>query len=295
MDNWATRYYAGEDLIIWANACQKNRFIFCMRDPSSHPILQFHPRPASIIYLMSNIIVAESLKPSTSDASISSSIAIDDAKVRSKPTDQPTDKSIVSVPNGQPSQSTGDSSDILSQSLVLSDLIFGIYAIELWTYDEATGKLSNVSLGSRDEETSKRGGVGGLLLKRMTQETDPDNDYSTSEALDAFNKLTDPSRRDFLPASPTDPGVGLPGVLWAEQSSSTLGAGVNRVRRNPLLHSSGPHIGGGGGGFHSHDSIVWRDVGELANDPHQVNCTKYFHLGVRKLLILSHILILGIS
>lgn len=42
------------------------------------------------------------------------------------------------------------------------------------------------------------------------------------------------------------------------------------MRHNPLLHISGRHIGGGGGGgFHSHDSIVWRDVGELANDPHQ--------------------------
>lgn len=141
--------------------------------------------------------------------------------------------------------------DILSQSLSLTNLIFGIYAIELWHYDEQSGKLINVGLGSQDEETGQRD--AGLLLKRETQETDLDNDYSTSEAIDAFGKLTDRSRSDHLPASPVDPGVGLPGVLWAESSSAVhLGVGVRQRQAH-------------------HDGINWRDVVELANDPDQVS------------------------
>lgn len=135
------------------------------------------------------------------------------------------------------------SSNILTQSLALTDLIFGIYAIELWHYDDFSGKLINVNLGSHDEETGCRGGSGGLLLKRRTQETDPNSNYSSSEALDAFNKLTDPSRNDYIPVTPTDPGVGLPGVLWAECM---------------CMNCPCP-------------PVLWRDVGELANDPDQPN------------------------
>mmetsp|Transcript_10513 Transcript_10513/g.18456 ORF Transcript_10513/g.18456 Transcript_10513/m.18456 type:complete len:302 (-) Transcript_10513:1235-2140(-) len=176
-----------------------------------------------------------------------------------------------------------DTVDVLSQSLAVTDHIFGIYAIELWVYDESTGKLANVGLGSRDEEIGKRG--AGLLLKRRTQEADPNNDYSTPEARVAFNKLTDASRKDFLPANTTDPGVGLPGVLWAEQSSSVTRATamIHNLPRNTRLatfgqssqrhHNSERSLGGSRRGFHHHPNddggILWRNVVELANDPDQ--------------------------
>ena len=149
------------------------------------------------------------------------------------------------------------SDGILAQSLALTNIIFGIYAIELWHYDESSGKLVNVTLGSHDEEIGSYG--GGLLVKRPTQETDIDNDYFTSSALAAYNKLTDRSLDDYLPAESLDPGVGLPGVLWAE-SSSASGGGFGNLR----LHG---HHGDG----HGHDSILWRDVVEFANDPDQVS------------------------
>ena len=168
------------------------------------------------------------------------------------------------------------SADILSQSMALTNLIFGIYAVELWHFDESSGRLVNFALGSGDEETGE--GSCSLLLKRRTQETDVDNDYASMHAIDAFNQLTDPSRGDYLPADPVDPGVGLPGALWAESHSSNslnaLGEGV-RKRTNQLLHMGHLHGSTGNmsssqrGGFFHHTH--WRDVVELANDPDQVS------------------------
>ena len=201
--------------------------------------------------------------------------------------------------NDQPQSSEAATAyDILDHALSMTNLIFGIYAIELWHYDEASGKLFNVNLGSQDEETGRRSSVsGGLYIKRKPQEADLINDYATSEALDAYNNLTDSSRKGYLPPTPTDPGVGLSGALWAESSSSLpaalggLGGGMNNLgtRLAGGLHGTRQHgseriirrnnsdrnVSGGstrGLGFHSnsHDTVTWRDVSELADDPDQV-------------------------
>lgn len=143
-----------------------------------------------------------------------------------------------------------------------------MYAIELWRYDESNGKLVNVSL-SHDEEAGSNG--CGLLIKRITQEADPSNAYSTKEAVDAYEKLTDRSSPGFLPPSSLDVGVGLPGVLWAEAPSSK---GMNNTQqrtsigsrqRTSIVGSSRNLIESG-----PKDSVAWRDVEELANDPDQV-------------------------
>ncbi|KAL7534353.1 hypothetical protein ACHAWF_007020 [Thalassiosira exigua] len=184
---------------------------------------------------------------------------------------------------GGRASSAGDPcADVLSASLALTDLAFGIYAVELWRYDEATGKLVNVDLarGTAADEEAGGGGGGGLRIKRRTQESDPTNDYSTPAARDAYERLTCPSRADFLPATSVDPGVGLPGALWAEEAHSRLLGGA--VRKNLLAsvhhhgHVSHRNVAGTGGdhpaGYHgSHDGVSWRDVGELADDPDQVS------------------------
>jgi len=141
-----------------------------------------------------------------------------------------------------------DEGEILSHSLALTDHIHGLYAIELWRYDESNGKLVNISL-SHDEETSLN--CCGMLIKRITQEADPTNSYSTKEAADAYEKLTDRSSPGFLPPTSLDVGVGLPGVLWAETSPSK---GLNNPQQRAVQK----------------DSVFWRDVEELANDPDQV-------------------------
>lgn len=160
----------------------------------------------------------------------------------------------------QPASNDNRSDGILTQSLATVDLIFGIYGIELWHYDEASGKLAIVNLDeSQDEETGNSGvrNGGGLLLKRKPQETDPDNNYSTPEALDAFNNLTNASQSGYISVGSTDPGVGLAGALWAELGSGhDVGANLTRAW---------------GVGHHVHDTIQWRDVCELADDPDQVS------------------------
>lgn len=127
----------------------------------------------------------------------------------------------------------------------------------MWRYDESTGKLVNINLGPEDEESG--GGPGGLLVKRATQETDDDNDYSTPSAQTAYKKLTDASSGDYIEVNPYDPGVGLPGALWAESSAGGGGGhGLGRLG----LHG---HSNGGA----SDDGVLWRDVCELAEDPDQ--------------------------
>jgi len=114
---------------------------------------------------------------------------------------------------------------ILTQSLAVTNLIFGIYGIELWHYNEATGKLHNVNLNPQvddsgdDVETGRRSSFAdskaanklsssGLFIKHKPQEADADNDYSTNNAIEAYESLTDASRKDYEAASPVDPGVG---------------------------------------------------------------------------------------
>lgn len=114
---------------------------------------------------------------------------------------------------------------ILTQSLAVTNLIFGIYGIELWHYNEATGKLHNVNLnpqvvdGGDDVETGRRSSFAdskaanklsssGIFIKHKPQEADAENDYSTNNAIEAFESLTDTSRKDYEAASPVDPGVG---------------------------------------------------------------------------------------
>jgi len=115
--------------------------------------------------------------------------------------------------------------NILSQSLAVTNLIFGIYGIELWHYNEATGKLHNVNLNPQvdndgdDVETGRRSSFAdsmaankfsssGISIKHKPQEADADNDYSTNNAIEAYESLTDTSRKDYEAASPVDPGVG---------------------------------------------------------------------------------------
>ena len=151
--------------------------------------------------------------------------------------------------------------NILTQSLAMVDLIFGIYGIELWHYNEATGKLAIVNLNEDDDGESagvSGSGSGSFLIKRQPQETDPDNDYATPEALEAYNKLTNVTQSGYIAMNETDPGVGLSGALWAESSGGGSDAGANFNRA------------WGGIGHSGHESVVWRDVQELADDPDQV-------------------------
>ena len=111
--------------------------------------------------------------------------------------------------------------------------------------------------------------------------------------------MIDASRKDYLPANPTDPGVGLSGVLWAESSGSAHpgvlhlpkmglfrhddgGGGISSSERNlntsfrrrgsgmKMRGSVGGNLGGSFRNVKSHGQLVWRNVDELAIDPDQV-------------------------
>jgi len=149
--------------------------------------------------------------------------------------------------------------DILTQTVAISmKSLYGIYAIELWCFNEETGKLENIAL-SNDIEG---GTVEGLLLKRVTQEADEINRtyWNVDEAQESFNLLTDKSITGYVAPDPVSPGCGLPGVLWAEigkYATTGINAGIHAIG-NAIGHSA------------VSNEVHWREVDELANDPDQV-------------------------
>jgi len=148
--------------------------------------------------------------------------------------------------------------DILTQTVAISmKSLYGIYAIELWCFNEETGKLENIAL-SNDIEG---GTVEGLLLKRVTQEADEINRtyWNVDEAQESFNLLTDKSITGYVAPDPVSPGCGLPGVLWAEigkYATTGINAGIHAIG-NAIGHSA------------VSNEVHWREVDELANDPDQ--------------------------
>jgi hypothetical protein len=214
---------------------------------------------------------------------------------------------------------------ILTQSLAVTNLIFGIYGIELWHYNEATGKLHNVNLNPRNDDDEETGqatnmeNISGLLVKRKPQDADTENDYATDDAIEAYNKLIDTSRKDYVAANPTDPGVGLSGVLWAESSGSALpgvlhlpkmglfrhddgGGGGSSSERNlntsfrrrgsgmKRRGSVGGNLGGSFRNVKSHGQLVWRDVDELAIDPDQVREDTCVFISYAHIICTSYVL-----
>lgn len=116
-----------------------------------------------------------------------------------------------------------ENADIMMLKHALRDLVrfaFGIVAVSLWIADE------NEILVQPD---------GGWLV-------DPVFDLersATDDALNALEALNDPSHPDHVPAEPTMPGVGLPGILWRISTSATA------------------------------SKCTWIDLSMLANDPFQ--------------------------
>ena len=147
----------------------------------------------------------------------------------------------------------------MSQAIALCRHIVGLYGLELYHFDNATGKLVNVGLGpspdtdkaeaptEADVENQERQ-KAQLYVKRRTQESDSDNSYYSEEAAEAYERLTNRHREDYLEAAPLEPGLSLAGLLWSEMSGGQYHGGHNGV-----------------------DSLVWREVQEIADDPDQVS------------------------
>lgn len=64
----------------------------------------------------------------------------------------------------------------------------------------------------------------------------------------ALCRLTNPNHPSYITPQPTSPGVGLPGILWNESKASTTHRGISG---------------------HGKNSVAWRNVRSLAQDPDQ--------------------------
>lgn len=150
--------------------------------------------------------------------------------------------------------------DMMSQTLALCDHIIGLYGLEMFNFEYSSGKLVSVGLGpdtkSDEGDVESQNSAPRLFIKRRTQESDDENDYYTKDAAESYDRLTNQTRDDYLAASPIEPGLSVAGLLWSEMSSS---------------HG----IGQGHGG---QDSVVWRDVQEIADDPDQPYDERLQHL-----------------
>eukprot|EP01082_Thalassiosira_pseudonana_P001003 g998.t1.2.5e174188 g998 g998.t1 contig10:1155753-1157611(-) len=165
--------------------------------------------------------------------------------------------------------------DVLSQCVDASvSNIFGIYGVEVWRFDDS--KLVNVPISYSSQQTLEAGSSrGGMYLKRVPQEVDEASPCFNSESRDAFERLTNPSRLDYLAPDSVEIGVGLAGILWSNASatySTLLQHGVQSLstkihRRVGLLtgleYETQPQH------HNAADSIQWREVDAFAQDPHQ--------------------------
>jgi len=193
----------------------------------------------------------------------------------------------------QEMQAQQEPMDILSQSIyACTSSIFGLYALEVWKFDKESGSL--ISIPILDVEVKKR--CSGLFIKRITQEADYNSPNYNPSARDAFERLTDTTRLDYVSQGTTDPGVGIAGTLWSESHSNALAAVRESTNNTLAAVQSGvqtlsykisdtlllPHLSprrtirsfnpiahhGQENGQASHN-IIWRDVDSLAEDPDQ--------------------------
>jgi len=131
--------------------------------------------------------------------------------------------------------------DILTQTVAMSMkslYLYGIYGIEIWCFNEGSGKLENIALSDDIEG----GTVEGLLLKRVTQDADEINRkfWNVDKPQESFKKLTDKSNKGYLAPDPVGPGCGLPGALWSEigkyATNGLNGIGHSNVSHDNLLN-----------------------------------------------------------
>ena len=149
--------------------------------------------------------------------------------------------------------------DILTQTVAMSmKSLYGIYGIELWYFNEGSGKLENIALSDDIEG----GTVEGLLLKRVTQDADEINRkfWNVDKPQESFKKLTDKSNKGYLAPDPVGPGCGLPGALWSEIGKYATN-GLNGIGHSNVSHD-----------------VHWREVDELADDPDQPYDDRLQHL-----------------
>lgn len=164
--------------------------------------------------------------------------------------------------------------DILSQSVQLCvENVFGLYGIEVWRFDNETGKLFNTAISQQSIEAGRS--ECGMYITRIPQEADHKSPSYRPESRDAFERLANTSRIDYLAPEPVVSGRSLAGALWSETSTArTLDAFSNgtfsigyTIQKGVGLLAGLQHVKS----FDTIDAITWREVGELVADPNQVS------------------------
>ena len=159
--------------------------------------------------------------------------------------------------------------------------IFGLYAVEVWKFDDSIDLLKSIPLELNnveknddndddnigdEEENNATIPHNTLYIRRKPQESDERSPSFQLSAKEAYEQLTDPTHSDYLPKTETQPGIGLSGLLWSE-AARLRNNNLSRMRKQLLRVSLD--------GEHSGDNIVidttlqWRNVDDLASDPDQ--------------------------
>jgi hypothetical protein len=151
--------------------------------------------------------------------------------------------------------------------------VFGLYGIEVWRFDNETGKLFNMAISQQSIESGRS--ECGMYIKRIPQEADHKSPSYRPESRDAFERLANKSRIDYLAPESVVSGRGLAGALWSETSASrTLESFSNGTFSIGYTIQKGVGFLAGLQPVKSADTIdaiTWREVGELVTDPNQVS------------------------
>ena len=176
-------------------------------------------------------------------------------------------------------ESTTTNDMLITTLKAATEHIFGLYAVEVWRFDERIDLLQSLPLefnagmendDNIDDEENPSRPQNTLYIRRKPQESDEASPSFQVSAKEAYEQLTDTSHSDHLSQSTTQPGVGLAGLLWSEATQLRNDQHLSRMRkqqqRNGSLTQSDVE--------HSEDNVIdttlqWRHVDDLASDPDQ--------------------------
>ena len=98
--------------------------------------------------------------------------------------------------------------------------IFGLYAVEVWRFDDSIDLLQSIPLECSDdideldideENPVAKATHHTLYIRRKPQEADETSPSFQALAKEAYDQLTDTNSNDYLYQSETQPGIGLAG------------------------------------------------------------------------------------
>ena len=141
----------------------------------------------------------------------------------------------------QQNNDTSTPNDMYNTTLkAATEHIFGLYAVEVWRFDDSIDLLQSIPLECSDdidkldideENPVAKATHHTLYIRRKPQEADEKSPSFQASAKEAYDQLTDTNSNDYLYQLETQPGIGLAGSLWSEATVMSRNNNLSRMRK----------------------------------------------------------------